>query len=123
MVQTCVFKKKLAAAAVAIGVAFAVGATPVAANATPFWTPVRSYCNAGTIVQLTFYTSGPGVIVGYGNSSTAAGNTIRPWQLNTGYNVINTGVSTIWWQKWASGSAATITSWSLSCVNYQRFAE
>ena len=91
---------------------------PLAATAaeayTPWWSPVYENC-ASKIVQLTFHVVGGSVEIGYNQNEGDLGN-YPYWQLSTGTHVINTGVHSIWWEKYES--AGDISSWSETCVSY-----
>jgi hypothetical protein len=58
------------------------------------------------------------VIIGYGLSIWDAGNTPNYVVLNPGIRNINTGLNSGHWSKWADNGNGTISSSSVTCVNF-----
>lgn len=99
-------------------IAFSPATATVANAQTPYWSPVESTCGS-LYVELTFHVTGTSGIVHVGYSDRDAGYGNGPyWALHHGTNTIETGLKTVFWQKWSNTGNADISSWSKACRNF-----
>jgi hypothetical protein len=105
---------KLSALAFAGALALAVAPITVESASADLHGPVNQASCGAKIVQLKFIAKGTTYI---GHSTTPSGATAGDyWTLRKGTTVINTGLSTMFWQMWTSPSG--LSQWSVQCVNF-----